>query len=121
MTDVQKLWLVAGGMAAPAIWSLVEVVASDRRERTIDDTPLVKIRSAAQGYVKVFGRGTKADDTDLTAPLSRKPCLWYSYEVAERRSNSRQESNWVVTDSGTSVHPFLLTDDTGSCLVGPIN
>jgi hypothetical protein len=121
MTPAEKLWLVAGGMAALAIWSLAKFVASARRERTIDDTPLVKIRSAAQGYVKVFGRGTQADDSGLTAPLSRKPCLWYSYEVAERRSNSRRESNWVVTDSGTSVHPFLLTDDTGSCLVGPVN
>lgn len=122
MIESEKLWLVAGGMAACAVWSLAKFVASARRERTIDDTPLVKIRSAAQGYVKVFGRGTQADDTELTAPLSRKPCLWYSYEVAERRrSNSRQESNWVVTDSGTSVHPFLLTDDTGSCLVGPVN
>src|SRR5579859_6568326 len=100
MSESQKLWLAAGGMTALAIYSLVKFVASARRERTINDTPLVKIRSAAQGYVKVFGRGTQVEDAELTAPLSRKACLWYSYEVAERRSNSRQESNWVVTDSG---------------------
>ena len=121
MTPSDKLWLVAAGLACLAFLSLVKFIASARRERTINDTPLVKIRSAAQGYVKVHGRAT-SQDGELTAPLSGKPCLWYHYEVAERQqSRTRQESNWVIRDSGTSVHPFLLTDDSAACLVGTIN
>jgi hypothetical protein len=113
-------WLIAGISALAAAWAVYKFVASVRRERMLADTPLVKIRSAAQGYVKVSGRAGAAGDP-VIAPLSSRPCVWYRYNVDEKRTNSKGETSWTSIDSGTSVHPFTLADADGECLVGPIN
>jgi E3 Ubiquitin ligase len=91
-----------------------------RRDRLVADTPLVKIRSAAQGYVKIFGRATPAADP-LPAPLSSRPCVWWSFEVAKKERNSKGETTWRSIESATSVHAFVLNDGDAECLVGPVN
>ncbi len=121
MTGPVQYWPQACASAAVAVWALFRFVAGMRRERLIADTPLVKIRSAAQGYVKVFGRAGPAGDAALAAPLSARTCVWWSYEIAERRRDTRDGSHWHVIESATSVTPFLLTDQGGACLVGPVN
>jgi hypothetical protein len=113
------VWVVA--LALGAAWSLYRFTVRIRRDRQLADTPLVKIRSAAQGYVKVFGRARPAGDTPTAAPLSSRPCVWWSYQVEEKTRNAKGEEKWRVIDNATSVEPFLLQDEDGACLVGPIN
>ena len=48
--------VLAGVAAAFAAIGLYGFLSRIRRDRTVGDTPLVRVRSAAQGYVKVVGR-----------------------------------------------------------------
>ena len=114
-------WLEAAGLALGASWCLYKFAASMRRDRLLADTPLVKIRSAAQGYVKVFGRAAPAGQTATAAPLSSRPCVWWSYDVAQKTRNAKGETTWKSIDSASSVEPFLLRDADGECLVGPVS
>lgn len=75
----------------------------------------VKIASAAQGYVELFGRAALIADSPITAPLSHIPCCWYSYCVEVKS----RDDKWTEEDSGESIAHFLLIDDTGACVVSP--
>ncbi|MFO1400466.1 MAG: GIDE domain-containing protein [Steroidobacteraceae bacterium] len=97
------------GLAALRAW---------RRARVIDDTPTSRVRSAAQGYVELAGRASFAAEAQR-APLSGRPSVWWKYRIEQQRENSRGQNRWVTINSGTSVAPFLLTDDTDVCLVDP--
>jgi hypothetical protein len=109
---------VAGLVALLALWRFL---ARLRRDRLVADTPEVKIRSAAQGYVKVNGRTRPAGPQPTAAPLSSRPCVWWSYEIAHEEHDSKGNRRWVTSDSGASVEPFaLVDDDNGQCLVGPV-
>jgi len=118
---VLYLWAGAAVCGTVALWALYKFLLSLRRDRLLKDTPLVKIRSAAQGYVKLFGRTVAAGDGILAAPLSSRPCVWWRYEVQERTRNSKGESRWESIDSGTSIDLFVLADADAQCLVGPVN
>jgi len=119
-SDILHFWEAAAVSAAIACWALYKFAASIRRDRYLEDTPLVKIRSAAQGYVKVFGRA-KAQADPTVSPLSLRPCVWWSYNVQEKQRNAKGETTWRTIDSATSITPFVLADADGECLVGPIN
>lgn len=114
-------WLEAAGLSLGACWCLYKFAASVRRDHLLADTPLVKIRSAAQGFVKVFGRAAPAGQTATAAPLSSRPCVWWSYDVAQKTRNAKGETTWKSIDSASSVEPFLLRDADGECLVGPVS
>lgn len=120
-STILHYWYAAAAAAAVACWALYKCVESIRRDRLLTDTPLVKIRSAAQGYIKVFGRAKSAADQPTAAPLSSRPCVWWSYQVEEKSQNSRGETKWSSIDSATSVEPFVLADQDAECLVGPVN
>jgi hypothetical protein len=119
--DVLKAWLAVAACAAAALWALYRSLLSVRRDRLVADTPLVKIRSAAQGYVRIFGRATPAAATPTRAPLSSRPCVWWSYDVAMQERNSKGSTTWNSVDSATSVELFVLSDGDADCLVGPVN
>jgi E3 Ubiquitin ligase len=120
-STILHYWLAAGALAALACWALYKFAASIRRDRYLEDTPLVKIRSAAQGYVKVFGRAKAAPGDATVAPLSSRDCVWWSYSVEEKQRNAKGETSWRTIDSASSVSPFVLADADGECLVGPVN
>jgi E3 Ubiquitin ligase len=120
-STILHFWAAAGVLAATACWALYKFGASMRRDRLLEDTPLVKIRSAAQGYVKVFGRARSPEDAPILAPLSSRPCVWWSYEVEEKHRNSKGETTWRTINSATSITPFVLADADGECLVGPVH
>ncbi len=90
-----------------------------RRARLIEDTPTAKIRSAAQGYLELIGRGRYLGEKPLIAPLTGTPCTWYSYKI-EREVHSGKQTRWDTIESETSSLPFLLVDDTGHCLINPV-
>lgn len=118
-STIMHWWLAAAALGATACWALYKFAASIRRDRLLEDTPLVKIRSAAQGYVKVFGRAKAAEAT--ASPLSSRPCVWWSYSVDEKKRNGKGETYWDSINSATSITPFVLADADGECLVGPVN
>ncbi len=93
-----------------------------RRARIIQDTPTSKIRSAAQGYLELEGRGELMEGEPIVAPLTGQTCTWYRYKVDKREvrySNGKRRETWRTLDKATSDSLFLLVDDTGKCIVDP--
>ncbi len=85
-----------------------------RRARIIEDTPTSKVRSAAQGYVELAGRGDLMEGEPIIAPLTTTPCTWYRYKV--EKVNDRHSR---VVSSGTSEELFVLVGSTGRCVIDP--
>lgn len=113
-------WTLAGGGALATGYTLYRFFEFLRRDRFVQDTPLMRIRSAAQGYVHLEGRASPPPDADMTSPLSSRPCVWWDYRIARRYRNSKGQTEWEVIDQASSVAPFVLADADGQCLVGPI-
>jgi E3 Ubiquitin ligase len=113
--------VIAVAAAALALLSLWRFLVRMRRDRLVADTPEVRIRSAAQGYVKVRGRTQPAGPQTTAAPLSGLPCVWWSYEIAHEEQDSKGNRRWQTTDSRSSVETFaLIDDDEARCLIGPV-
>jgi hypothetical protein len=112
--------LIAAAAAAGALLCLYGFFRRMRRDRLLADTPVVHIRSAAQGYVKVQGHARPAGAAPTAAPLSGRPCVWWNFKVAEQQRDSRGRIEWQTVESATSVELFVLADDDAECLVGPV-
>jgi hypothetical protein len=113
-----KLWLLIFALAAAAVYSFWYAFKAWRKNRVIEDTATSRIRSAAQGYVELSGRGILPPDAVNRGPLTGVPCTWWRYKIEERSSSGRSRS-WSTIQSDTSAAPFLLDDGTGQCLVDP--
>ncbi len=109
-------WLLIS--AAGTVICFFAIFRNFRRARLIEDTPTSKVRSAAQGYVELEGQAEAHDGRELSAPLTKLPCLWYRYEI-EKYVRRGKNSSWVTVEAETSTAPFLLVDDTGNCVVEP--
>jgi hypothetical protein len=106
----------AGAFAAFALWRFLVRL---RRDRLVGDTPTARLRSAAQGYVKVNGRALSAGTAPFAAPLTGRPCVWWSYEIAREDRDENQRS-WEIIESASSIELFALEDEGARCLVGPV-
>jgi len=90
--------------------------------RVIEDTPTSRVRSAAQGYAELTGRGLALGDQPEVAPLTGRPCIWWHFRIqkkVESRVNGRRRVSWRTLEAGLCQRPFLLDDDTGQCIVQP--
>lgn len=105
-------------LAAGSLYCLWFAFKAWRDGRVIEDTPTSRVRSAAQGYVELDGRGILPPGVEMRAPLTRLPCTWWSFKIEEVDGN-RRSRNWTVVERGSSVAPFLLDDGTGTCLIDP--
>lgn len=112
--------IVAGILGAIALVALRGSFSRLRRDRLVADTPLMRIRSAAQGYVKVAGRAVPAGKSVIAAPLSSRACVWWSYEISHRERDSKGNSRWSKVEKADSAELFILADQDGECLVGPV-
>jgi hypothetical protein len=110
--------LLVAALAAAAAYSFWYAFRSWAKNRAIENTPISRVRSAAQGYVELSGHGILPPDSHNNAPLSGMPCAWWRYTVQERRRTGRSR-DWSTINSGTSTAPFLLDDGTGRCLIDP--
>lgn len=88
------------------------------RARHLLDTPTSKIRSAAQGYVELYGLLRELPESAVRGPLTGKPCLWWRFRIEEYRSSNKKKS-WHVLESGSSDAWLCLSDGTGECLIDP--
>ncbi len=115
-------YAVAAGAAMISVYAAYRFLRSARRDRIFADTPVVRIRSAAQGYVHVQGRAAPGSDDPIRAPLSGRSCVWWDYKIESREldSDTHRKSEWRTVDQRASVAPFLLSDTDAHCLVGPI-
>jgi hypothetical protein len=113
-----KFWLLGLGLAAAAAYSFWYACKSWAKNRAIEDTPTSRIRSAAQGYVELSGRGALPPNAQIKGPLTGIPCTWWRYKIEARGRTGRSRS-WSTIESDTSETPFLLDDGTGQCLVDP--
>jgi hypothetical protein len=114
--DDPRFWQAALAVAAPlCFWFGFRNL---RLARLIDDTPVSRIRSAAQGYVELSGIARMAEGPPTIAPLSQLPCAWWMYRIEERKGSGR-DARWETINRAVSVAPFQLVDETGACLVGP--
>jgi hypothetical protein len=113
-----KSLLAAAALAVAAAYSFWYWFKAWRENRVVADTPTSRVRSAAQGYVELSGRGLMMPNSENRGPLTGQPCTWWRYKIEERNSTGRSRS-WTSVQSGTSELPFLLDDDTGQCVVDP--
>jgi hypothetical protein len=111
---------VAAGAALVSVYAAYRFLLGARRNRVFSDTPLVRIRSAAQGYVHVQGRASPPPGDPITAPLSGIRCVWWDYQIEKRETSSQGRTSWHTIDRATSVAPFTLSDGDAQCLVGPV-
>jgi hypothetical protein len=86
--------------------------------RFLLNTPTSKIRSAAQGYVELYGVLDELPDGQQQAPLSGTPCLWWRFKIEEYADNGKNR-RWRVVESGVSEALVRLKDATGECLINP--
>ena len=112
-------------------------------QRVLSATPTSWLRSAAQGYTELIGRGIAIPGEPLISPFSGRECLWYrirAHEIArEAESNGLTDVirlmaggwrakvtpfSWLpargrCTLDETSTDLFYLDDDTGRCVIDP--
>jgi hypothetical protein len=114
------LWTLAAVSGLAALAALVASLSRLRRDRYLADTPLVRIRSAAQGYVRVEGIAGEPPGDSLRSPLTGRACVWWDYRVDYREKSERGATLYRAIEKATSVTPFVLRDADGECLVGPV-
>lgn len=106
------LLLPSLALLAATFWGWV---AAYRRLQALDDIPLSRIGSAAQGYARLEGRAAVFPGKPLRSPLTQQPCCWYSYrsvtynEQHEVKSSEHETTDWS----------FMMSDGSGECVVDP--
>jgi len=132
--NASDLWLASGGylvllviglqlgtiLTWAGICALVAALAlrawqvALRRRRALHDTPSSRVASAAQGFVRLQGRGKALGGPPLLAPLTQLPCLWYQYKI-----EVKHDRQWATEEQGRSSVSFLLDDGSAECVVDP--
>lgn len=113
---VALLLLLLSGLWA----SVKQQLAWLKRTRGVEaGVPMSKCRSAAQGYVRLYGVQQHVDGKPLQAPLTGKPCTWWSFTVEKRKGWHLDDSppEWRIIRQASSTSPVLLDDGTGQVLV----
>ncbi|MPS48154.1 hypothetical protein [Methylobacillus sp.] len=107
------VWMACLGLGA--LLSLVAWAAHYRRSRAIADLPTSRIGSAAQGYVELYGRAVPDPEHLIVSPFSAVRCVWYRFQVFQRRDRR----HWHLMHEGTSHETFVIGDGSGECFVDP--
>jgi hypothetical protein len=87
-----------------------------KQRRWLEETPESRVRSAAQGYVRLTGRAEPHGLKPLRSPLTGRPCVWWKYSVQAR---GQRPNSWTGAQTETSTEPFVLTDEADSCVIDP--
>lgn len=120
LAEPADFWIWASLAAVFAMLLAYGVFHYLHRARLIENTPTSKVRSAVQGYVELHGSAQYLSAMPLQAPLTGTSCVWFRYKIEQRRTvhfGRGSKRLWMTLESSTSETPFLLQDDTGSCLI----
>jgi len=113
-----RLWQIAfeGGLlpALLAAFFLWRGVSALLLRRTLQQTPVSRIRSLATGMVEISGRAVRR--YALVSPVTQLPCVYY--ELRRFRRDDRDRWRQVARSSSGCV-PFAVADGTGEVLVDP--
>ena len=90
-----------------------QIAARDLVGGEVGNQVELSVARAAQGYVELRGTGRPLDDPPLLSHLTSLPCLWYRYQVEEKKSGDK----WRVVSSGESDVALILEDGSGRCLI----
>lgn len=113
-------WIIFASIAGigGGIYFFVKGLRQHRFLRLIENIPTSPVRSVAAGLVEVKGQAIPCGEV-LRAPFSGEACVYYQFEVKERRGYGRRK-HWVTVAKEQSHDRFLLHDETGEILVSPI-
>ena len=89
-----------------------------KKARYLLDTPTSKVRSAAQGYVELYGV-LKEGAGQLNAPLTGEQCVWWSFSIDEQVRSGKNNTRWQSVEKASSAALLCLNDSTGDCLIDP--
>jgi hypothetical protein len=120
--SVPAFWAFTGAAALAAGVAFFFLWRSYHRSRLVADTPTSRVRSAAQGYVELDGRGEYLDGPPTVSPVSGRRCLWYRYRLERREGTLVSQNNrthWRTLQRGESDAPFFLDDGTERVEVHP--
>lgn len=109
------LGLTTLGSIASGWWCIYKL----KKARYLLDTPTSKVRSAAQGYVELYGV-LKDSAGQLSAPLSGEPCVWWSFSIDEQIRSGNNNKRWQQVEKKSSEVLLCLNDGTGDCLIDPV-
>ncbi len=56
----------------------------------------------------------------MRAPLSNRACVWWDFQVSYKDKAEDGTVTVRTLNKGTSVTPFVMQDQDGECLVGPV-
>src|SRR5258708_9574163 len=85
------------------------------RLQALEDVPLSKIASAAQGYTRLEGHAAAFPGKPLLAPVKSEPCCWYSYRAVTYDGRGEVTSS----EEETTDWSFMMTDGSAECVVDP--
>jgi hypothetical protein len=100
--------MLLGGLMAffGAKWGFKKI----KIKRTCENLPTSTIQGIVIGLVEVNGKAELLDNTaPLSAPLSNRPCVYYTYVISEK-----QGKNWQTVHNETRGIAFACRDATGA-------
>ena len=104
-------WLFAIASPVIEILTIFAAIKNYRKYRIIVDTPTEEIRHLIRGYREIKGK-VVALEKILESPLSSIPCVYYEFEVKERRGSGKN-ARWVTIIEDKGVSKFGIDDGTG--------
>lgn len=91
-------------------------ISTYRRLQALEDIPLARIGTAAQGYARLQGRAALFPGSSLRSPVTGQPCCWYSYSVTTYDEQGEVQSS----ETDTTEWSFMMTDGSGECVIDPV-
>ncbi|MBK8254204.1 MAG: hypothetical protein IPK82_16245 [Polyangiaceae bacterium] len=88
--------------------------------RTIRAAQKMAIAQAVEGQLIRVSGTIQPLETVLTAPLSKKPCVFFETTVEEYKSSGKS-GKWVEIIRETNACDFFIRDETGRALVNTSN
>jgi hypothetical protein len=121
MLDPAQLVVAGGCCMAVGVGAFFSAFFRLKLRRQLENTPRVKIRSAAMGPGELQGTALPQAQP-LSAPFSGAACCWWKATVEEERlvyTRNGERHEWVQVYAGLSDAPFVLDDGTGKVTVLP--
>ena len=102
--------IVAFGFLMASVMAVWGAVRAQSICRYIVDTPKSTMQSAAQGFVELQGSCDFFGNRQSQGFMSGPPCVWHRYTISGPTGSFQM---------GASSIPFVITDESGSCVVNP--